>query len=281
MALRAFAVRSKLAHSFIDLEDEDDVGVLLASMGLRASDTPVVITPTAVLRHPSPGEFAEHLGLTFHSTPGYLFDLVVVGSGPAGLAAAVYGASEGLDTISLDAVAIGGQAGTSSRIENYVGFPNGVSGEDLAAAAAIQAMRLGAHLNAPCEVAGLRVENGFQVIVLADDSEIPTRAVIVASGARYQRLAVDDLERFEGAGVYYAATDLEARVCTGLPVDRRRRRELGRSGRDLPRAAGQPGVDRDPARRSHGEHVALPHRPYRGRPSHRAPHVHRGARAQR
>ena len=133
MALRAFAVRSKLAHSFIDLEDADDVGVLLASMGLRAGDTPVVITPTAVLRHPSPGEFAEHLGLTFHSTPGYLFDLVVVGSGPAGLAAAVYGASEGLDTISLDAVAIGGQAGASSRIENYVGFPNGVSGEDLAA----------------------------------------------------------------------------------------------------------------------------------------------------
>jgi thioredoxin reductase (NADPH) len=218
MALRAFAVRSKLAHSFIDLEDADDVGVLLASMGLRTSDTPVVITPTAVLRHPSPGEFAEHLGLTFHSTPGYLFDLVVVGSGPAGLAAAVYGASEGLDTISLDAVAIGGQAGTSSRIENYVGFPNGVSGEDLAAAAAIQAMRLGAHLNAPCEVAGLRAEDDFHVVVLADDSEIPTRSVIIASGARYQRLAVDDLERFEGAGVYYAATDLEARVCTGLPV---------------------------------------------------------------
>ncbi len=218
MALRAFAVRSKLAHSFVDLEDEEDVGVLLASMGLRASDTPVVITPTAVLRHPSPGEFAEHLGLTFHSAPGYLFDLVVVGSGPAGLAAAVYGASEGLDTVSLDAVAIGGQAGTSSRIENYVGFPNGVSGEDLAAAAAIQAMRLGAHLNAPCEVAGLRVEDGFQVLMLGDDSEIPTRAVIIASGARYQRLAVDDLERFEGAGVYYAATDLEARVCTGLPV---------------------------------------------------------------
>ena len=142
----------------------------------------------------------------------------MVGSGPAGLAASVYGASEGLDTISLDAVAIGGQAGASSRIENYVGFPNGVAGEDLAAAAAIQAMRLGAHLNAPCEVAGLRVEHGFHVVVLTDDSEIPRRAVIIASGARYQRLAVHDLERFEGSGVYYAATDLEARVCTGLPV---------------------------------------------------------------
>ena len=106
----------------------------------------------------------------------------------------------------------------SSRIENYAGFPNGISGEDLTGRAAVQAMRLGARLNAPCEVVGLRTESGFHVIVLADGSEIPTRAVIVASGARYQRLAVKDLDRFEGAGVYYAATDLEARVCNGTSV---------------------------------------------------------------
>ena len=218
MALRAFAARSHLAHAWIDLEDAEDVGVLLASMGLRPTDTPVVITPTAVLRHPTPGQFAEHLGLTFHLPPGYLFDLVVVGTGPAGLAAAVYGASEGLQTVSLDAIATGGQAGASSRIENYVGFPNGISGEELATRAAIQAQRLGARLNAPCEVAGLRVEHGFHVVELADDSEIPCRAVIIATGARYQRLAVDDLERFEGAGVYYAATDLEARICSGYDV---------------------------------------------------------------
>jgi thioredoxin reductase (NADPH) len=218
MALRAFATRSRLPHMWIDIEDQGDVDVLLADMGFRPRDTPVVITTTGVLRHPSPGEFAEHLGLTFHETPGYLFDLVVVGSGPAGLAAAVYGASEGLRTVSLDAQSTGGQAGASSRIENYVGFPNGISGEELASRAAIQAQRLGAQLNAPCEVAGLRAEEGFQVIVLADNSEIPCRTVIVASGARYQRLAVDDLERFEGAGVYYAATDLEARICGGQPV---------------------------------------------------------------
>jgi thioredoxin reductase (NADPH) len=218
MALRAFAARSRVPHTWIDVEGADDIDVMLAGMGFRPRDMPVVITPTAVLRHPTPGQFAEHLGLTFHPQPGFMFDLVVVGSGPAGLAAAVYGASEGLSTVSLDAVATGGQAGASSRIENYVGFPNGVSGEELASRAAIQAQRLGAQLNAPCEVAGLRVEEGFHVIVLADGSEIPCRTVIVASGARYQRLAVDNLERFEGAGVYYAATDLEARTCTNLPV---------------------------------------------------------------
>jgi thioredoxin reductase (NADPH) len=218
MSLRAFAEHSRLAHTWIDIEDADDMDVLLRSMDLRPQDTPVVITPTEVLRRPSTATFAEHLGLTFSPTPGYIFDLVVVGSGPAGLAAAVYGASEGLRTVSVDAVTVGGQAGMSSRIENYAGFPNGISGGDLTARAAVQAMRLGAQLNAPCEAIGLRAEASFHVVVLRDGSEIPTRAVIVASGARYRRLPVDDLQRFEGAGVYYAATDLEARVCGGTSV---------------------------------------------------------------
>jgi thioredoxin reductase (NADPH) len=218
MSLRAFAERSRLPHSWIDVEDAEDVDALLASMGVGPQEIPVVITPTEILRRPSPATFAEHLGLTFRPTPGYIFDLVVVGSGPAGLAAAVYGASEGLRTVSLDSVTVGGQAGASSRIENYTGFPNGISGGDLTARAAVQAMRLGARLNAPCEVVSLCAEAGFHVVVLRDGSEIPTRAVIVASGARYRRLAVQDLERFEGAGVYYAATDLEARVCDGTSV---------------------------------------------------------------
>ncbi len=218
MSLRSFAEHSHLAHAWIDVEDAEDLDSFLAPMGLQAQDIPAVITATETLRRASPAIFAQHLGLTFQPKPGYIFDLVVIGSGPAGLAAAVYGASEGLRTVSLDAVAIGGQAGASSRIENYAGFPNGISGEQLTGRTAVQAMRLGARLNAPCEVVGLRSEAGFHVIVLRDGSEVPTRAVIVASGARYQRLAVEGLERFEGAGVYYAATDLEARICDGTPV---------------------------------------------------------------
>jgi thioredoxin reductase (NADPH) len=218
MSLRTFAEHSRLAHTWIDIEDDEDIDAVLASMGLGPQDTPVVITPTGVLRRATAATFAESLGLTFQPKPGYIFDLIVVGSGPAGLAAAVYGASEGLGTVCLDAVTVGGQAGASSRIENYAGFPNGISGGDLTSRAAVQALRLGARMNSPCEVVGLRPEGSFHVVTLRDGSEIPTRAVIVASGARYRRLLVENLEQFEGAGVYYAATDLEARVCNGSPV---------------------------------------------------------------
>ncbi len=156
--------------------------------------------------------------MTYRNVPGSLSDLVVVGTGPAGLAASVYGASEGLATIALDAVAVGGQAGSSSRIENYLGFPNGISGRELIERAANQALRLGARINAPCRVAGLRPGESFHVIVLEDGSEISTRAVIVATGAHYRRLQVDGLERFEGGSVYYAATELEARACKGADL---------------------------------------------------------------
>jgi thioredoxin reductase (NADPH) len=218
LALRAYATRARIPHTWIDLDDADDPDVVLAGRGLRPEDVPAVVTADATLPRATPGEMARLLGLTFEAPPGYTFDLVVVGSGPAGLAAAVYGASEGLDTVSLDAVATGGQAGTSSMIENYVGFPNGISGDDLADRAVDQARRLGARLNAPCEVAGLRPGSTFHTVVLGDGSEIPTRAVIVATGARYRRLRLAELDRFEGSGVYYAATPLEARVCRTDPV---------------------------------------------------------------
>ena len=218
MRLRTFAERSRLAHTWIDIEDAQDVGALLDSMGIAAGETPVVVLPTGILRRPTPAQLAERLGLTYRPTPNSSIDLVVVGTGPAGLAAAVYGASEGLTTVALDAIAVGGQAGCSSRIENYAGFPTGISGGELAARSALQAQRLGARLNAPCEVVGLRVEGSFHIIALADGSEIPCRAVIVATGAHYQRLALDNLDRFEDAGVYYAATELETRICADSPV---------------------------------------------------------------
>jgi thioredoxin reductase (NADPH) len=218
MGLRSFAEHSRIPYTWIDVEDDEDPDRLLAGLQLSSDELPAVITPTETILRATPGEFAARVGLTFQPKPGYIFDLVVVGSGPAGLAASVYGASEGLRTVCLDLLAIGGQAGTSSRIENYAGFPNGISGGDLTARTAAQAMRLGARLNAPCEVVALRREPSFHVVALGDGSEIPTQAVIIASGAQYRRLPVEGLERFENAGVYYAATNLEARVCAGTPV---------------------------------------------------------------
>ncbi len=218
LALRTFAARNRLPYSWIDLEDAEDVHALLSTAALTAGDTPVVFTATAVLRRPTPGELAESLGLTYRSVPGRTFDLVIVGAGPAGLAAAVNGAAEGLETVAIDAVGPGGQAGSSSRIENYPGFPTGISGGDLTAGVAAQAQRLGAEIFSPCTVSGHRTEQGIHVLELTDGSEIPTRSVIVATGAHYQRLDISNLLEFEGNGVYYAATDLEVRTCGGADV---------------------------------------------------------------
>jgi thioredoxin reductase (NADPH) len=218
LRLREWVARNRLPHDFVDLEEEKDVDVLLAAVGMRPSDTPVVITPTLTMRRATPGALAQHLGLTYHAVPGHTFDVVIIGAGPAGLGAAVYAASEGLDTVVLDAVSTGGQAGSSARIENYLGFPGGISGEDLTSRAAVQAQRFGARVNSPCGVAGLHVHEGFHAVELEDGSEVPARAVLIATGARYRKLPLPRWEEFEGAGIYYAATDLEARQCTNQPV---------------------------------------------------------------
>jgi thioredoxin reductase (NADPH) len=217
--VREFLARSRIPHEWLDPEADSDVERLLGEFDIAPTDLPVVITTGTVLRRPTPGALADYLGLTIGSLPDHCFEgLIVVGAGPAGLTAAMYGASEGLRTLALDMDAVGGQAGSSSRIENYLGFPTGISGGDLTQRAAVQAQKFGAFLSSPCAAASLREEAGYLVLRLADGTDIAGRAVIVATGARYRRLKAARLEEFESRGVYYAATELEARLCAGSPV---------------------------------------------------------------
>jgi len=210
--------RQRVGHQWIDLDDDDGVAEFLANLGVRPAHTPVVISGRAVLRTPTIDELASHLGLVYEPTDLDMFDVVIIGAGPAGLAAAVYGASEGLETLLVDSDFIGGQAGTSSRIENYVGFPSGISGGELVERAALQAQRLGARISSPSTV--IRIESageGYR-LTLADGAALMARSVVLSLGVQYRRLPVSRLRELEGAGVYYAATDLEARVCGANPV---------------------------------------------------------------
>jgi len=216
--VREFLVRSGIPHEWLDPDTDSDVERLLREFGIASQDLPVVIATGMVLRRPTPGVLAEYLGLTIGKLPDRSFDLIVVGAGPAGLAAAMYGASEGLRTLVLERVAVGGQAGSSSRIENYLGFPTGISGGDLTQRAAVQAQKFGASLSNPCTAVSLEEAAGNFVVSLTDGTDVPGRAVIVATGARYRKLDAARLEQFESRGVYYAATELEARSCAGSPV---------------------------------------------------------------
>jgi thioredoxin reductase (NADPH) len=217
LAVRNWAARQRLPHVWVDAESPEGEN-LIASLQVAAEDLPVVVTPTAVLRQATPGVLAEHLGLAFKAAPDRVFDLVVVGAGPSGLAAAMYGASEGLDTVLVEAVAVGGQAAASSRIENYLGFPSGLAGADLTSLALVQAQKFGAGVTSPCEAQRLAVGDGHLGVVLVDGTEVAAHAVVVATGARYRKLPLDRWEHFEGAGIYYAATELEARLCGGSDV---------------------------------------------------------------
>jgi thioredoxin reductase (NADPH) len=186
---------------------------------------PTVITPTAVLRHATPALLAGHLGLSYQPVAGPLLDLVIVGAGPAGLAAAVCGASEGLRTLLLDAVAAGGQA-AAARIGNYLGFTSGISGAELTGRAAVQAQKFGARIASPSQAARLDTTHERLRIMLTNYNTIEARAVVIATGARYRSLPLDRWAEFEGAGIYFAATELEARACGPDPGRGRRRGEL-------------------------------------------------------
>jgi thioredoxin reductase (NADPH) len=218
LSIREFLTRTHVPHEWLDADGDPEVEALLAHFGIAATELPVVVATGTVLRQATPSNVAGYLGLTVQSLPERSFDLVVVGGGPAGLAAAVYGASEGLRTLGVEMTAPGGQAGMSSRIENYLGFPMGVSGAELTGRAVIQAEKFGATLTAPCTVASLASRGGYLVVRLSDGSEVGGRAVIAATGASYRRLEASRLSEFEGNGVYYAATDMEARMCGASPV---------------------------------------------------------------
>ena len=217
--LREFCARNAVPYTWMDLESDGEAETMLQAMGVPVSSIPVVIGRDARwVSNPTVAELARYVGLEHRVDAKEVYDLVVVGAGPAGLAAAVYGASEGLHTLVLDSVAAGGQAGTSSRIENYVGFPTGISGAELAQRALLQAQKFGADLSVPVTVAALRVDEGSRTVVLDDGSEIHARALVITSGIEYKRLDVPRLREFEGVGVYYSATEMEARTCGGDEV---------------------------------------------------------------
>ena len=215
--IRGFLTSNRLPFTWIDVEADPQADALLQRFGVKADQTPVVAWGEKVMRNPSNNELAEKAGIK-RPVEDKLWDLAVVGAGPAGLAAAVYGASEALSTIVLDADSPGGQAGTSSKIENYLGFPTGISGGDLADRATIQAQKFGATLSNPSKVSKLTFEDGTQCLHLDGGETVRARAVLIASGAEYRKLDVPELARFEGAGVYYAATVVQAQTCGGTEV---------------------------------------------------------------
>jgi thioredoxin reductase (NADPH) len=202
----------------VDLETDALADELLRQFAIAPRDTPIVLAGDHVLRNPTNAQAAAALHVKAAPAADEACDTVIVGAGPAGLGAAVYAASEGLTTMLVDSVALGGQASTSSRIENYLGFPAGISGSELAERAAMQATRFGVRSVVPQSARSLSYADGYHVVELENGQRIRARTVVVATGASYRRLDVARLEEFEGAGVYYAATPVEAQVCSGRRV---------------------------------------------------------------
>ena len=218
LRIREFLMRNGHPYSYIDLERDPDVQNLLKSFQVSASEIPVLICRgQIVLRNSSNQEIADCLGFNESIDQTHVRDLIIIGAGPSGLAAAVYGASEGLDVLMLETSSPGGQAGSSSRIENYLGFPTGISGQELAARAFNQAQKFGAHMLV-ARAARLICDRKPFVLELENGTQISTRIVLIATGAQYRKLPLENLSRFEGAGVYYGATFVEAQLCVGEEV---------------------------------------------------------------
>jgi thioredoxin reductase (NADPH) len=216
-ALRRYAERLELAYTWVDAEDPA-TSTALAGHGFTPEDLPVAIVQGENVLRATPGQVAEMLGLAYVNDDDGAADLAVVGGGPAGLAAAIYGASEGLRTVLLDSIAPGGQSAATSRIENYLGFPFGVSGDALTGQASLQALKFGVRVFAPCEAAALEWSPDPLTLSLSDGTLVRARAVVVTTGAQYRTLELDRWGQFEGAGIFHAATPLELRQVVGAPV---------------------------------------------------------------
>jgi thioredoxin reductase (NADPH) len=216
--LRDFLARNRVPYQWIDAEasaNDPDTKRLLEALGPEASSLPVVLFPDGTkLLDSVPAEVAQRVGLRTRAQTNF-YDLAIVGGGPARLAAAVYGASEGLHTVMIEREAPGGQAGMSSRIENYLGFPMGLSGGDLARRAVTQAQRFGVEILAPQEAVGVRAEGPYRIIKLADGNEISCHALLIATGVQWRRLEMPGIDRLQGAGVYYGGGSTEALSCRG------------------------------------------------------------------
>ena len=282
--VRDFLARNHVPYQWIDVElsaEDPEVKQLIASIGDDAAKLPLTLFPDGTrMFQSSPAELAEKIGLKTRADTQF-YDFAIVGGGPGGLAAAVYGASEGLKTVMIDREAPGGQAGLSSRIENYLGFPSGLSGGDLARRAVMQAQRFGVEILAPQEVVELRAEGPYRILKLGDGNEISCHAVLIATGVQWRKLDVPGMDRMQGAGVYYGGGSQEAISCKGETVY-----VVGGAN-----SAGQAAINFAQYAEKVvmlvrgdslvGNHVALPHRPDREDTEYSSVDARRGHRSSR
>ena len=211
--IKDFLSRNKIPFTWIDIEKDCSTHKLLKQFGISVDEMPIVaFESNNILKNPSNLELGKLVGIK-KNLEDKVYDLAVVGAGPAGLAAAVYGASEGLETVVLEKTAPGGQAGYSSKIENYMGFPTGLTGTDLANRALLQAQKFGAQFSTPAEVVSLECNSHYKVLKLAGGESISSKCILIATGVSYRKLGIEGCEKFEGSGVYYSATKVEAQIC--------------------------------------------------------------------
>jgi thioredoxin reductase (NADPH) len=219
LRLREFLTRNGHPHSYIDLDSDTTAQELLDRFDLKIDEIPVVIASgNTVLRNPTTQQLADHLGFAGRADESHVLDVAIVGAGPAGLAAAVYAASEGLDAVVIEGEFPGGQAGSSSKIENYIGFPTGISGLELTRRAVVQAEKFGAHMRVGQRVVQISCDQRPYELMLENGGVVKALSIIIASGAQYNKPRIANLSQFEGNGIYYAATFMESQLCGGDEV---------------------------------------------------------------